>query len=284
VASPKKKNLSRFLGLHGDKQQQPLPETPPQSGLVKTSLSSSTPMVLESCDNDDIYHSVSETRWQSNDGLLTPGSVGGMSPFCRSPEASPTHDEKPAKTTADKGVMTSDLDDAMSAAFYGGCAYSPWQCPCQSQRPAFYGTASATSSPFHTAPRGGAAGRGRAASVGRSQMSPLQRGGLGTISRARGVHMAKRLPRSMTLDDLDPQQFVDVHHGHHQLHHQLPFPQQQPAHSRHFWPQQSSQMPLLQSPMCAPPMMRMSRRESLGYDPCLSACQFGMSHHHSGKD
>ena len=80
--SPRKKNLSKFLGLGAEKQQQPLPETPTSNqyqnggGLVKNSLSSSTPMVLESCDNDDIYHSVSESRWQSNDGLLTPGEKG----------------------------------------------------------------------------------------------------------------------------------------------------------------------------------------------------------------
>ena len=89
---PKKfyKTCLRFLGLNNQKQQQPLPETPNHngSGLVKSSLSSSTPMVLESCDNDDIYHSVSETRWQSNDGLLTPGSMGALSPFGGSPGVS----------------------------------------------------------------------------------------------------------------------------------------------------------------------------------------------------
>jgi hypothetical protein len=92
TCSPKKfyKIYLRFLGLNNQKQQQPLPETPNHngSGLVKSSLSSSTPMVLESCDNDDIYHSVSETRWQSNDGLLTPGSMGALSPFGGSPGVS----------------------------------------------------------------------------------------------------------------------------------------------------------------------------------------------------
>ena len=281
-SSPRKKNLSKFLGLGNEKQQQPLPETPNQIGssLVKNSLSSSTPMVLESCENEDIYHSVSESRWQSNDGLLTPGSIGGMSPFCRSPEASPRHHEKSAKMTADKGVMTSDLDDPVGPYFN---MFNPWSCPCQ--RPTgYYGTTSATSSPFHTGPRGGGvSGRGRAASVGRSQMSPLQRGGLGTISRARGVQMMKKLPRSMTLDDLDPQQFGDVHHNHH---HHLPHhhhQQQQQQQRLHY----CQQPPQIQSPLCGPPsIMRVSRRESLGYDPCLTSCQFNaglISHQHSGQ-
>ena len=281
--SPKKKNLSKFLGLGNDKQQQPLPETPgkPGSSLVKNSLSSSTPMVLESCDNnDDIYHSVSENhRWQSNDGLLTPGSIGALSPFTRSPVASPTRGEKPtAKMTADKGVMTTDLDETM-APYLNRYMFNPCSCPCQ--RPTgYYGTASATSSPFHTGPRGGANSRGRAASVGRPQMSPLQRGGLGTITRARGVPMVKKLPRSMTLDDLDPQQYIDGgHHGLH-LHHQQH--QQQRVHHCH---QPQPQLPhQLNSPMYAPQsILRMSRRESLGYEPCHAMYQYSSAHSQTGK-
>jgi len=273
--SPRKKNLTKFLGLGNEKQQQPLPDTPTAhsnsngSSLVKNSLSSSTPMVLESCDTDDIYHSVSESsRWQSNDGLLTPGSIGGMSPFCRSPEASPV---KSVKMTADKGVMTSDLEDPLGP-YYNGYMFNPWNCPCQ-RATAYYGTASATSSPFHTGPRGGA-GRGRAASVGRAQMSPLQRGGLGTISRARGVQMVKKLPRSMTLDDLDPEQYSDMHHNH--QHHMQQQQQQQLQQQQRL---HYCQPP--QSPMCGPPILRISRRESLGYDPCHSPCQ--LAHQHPGK-
>jgi len=194
--SPRRKNLTKFLGLVNGKQQQPLPETPTSgpdpvasNGLTKNALSSSTPMVLESCDSDGIYHSVSEARWQSNEGLLTPGSVGGgMSPYCRSPEKLP--EEKTGKImTADKGVMTC-FDDPQQS-FYGNHFVNPMM-PCQCQHPVRNcGTVSATNSPFHTGPRAAAAGlgssgRGRAASAGRSQLSSLQRGpGLSSANRMR---------------------------------------------------------------------------------------------------
>lgn len=197
--------MTKFLGLVNGKQQQPLPETPSSSvdpgscksggGLTKSSLSSSTPMVLESCENEDIYHSVSEARWQSNEGLLTPGSVGGgMSPFCRSPEktshpSGPTSLNTSKIMTADKGVMTCFEDSQQN--FYGNHFINPMPCNCQQPpRGLNYGTVSATSSPFHTGPRAaglGGSGRGRAASAGRSQVSSLQRGtGMGAVNRMRG--------------------------------------------------------------------------------------------------
>ena len=197
-----------------------------------------------------------------------------MSPFCRSPAASPAHQPKAiSKSTADKGVMTSDLENPLGP-YYNGYMFNPWSCPCQRATTAYYGTASATSSPFHTGPRGGG-GRGRAASVGRNQMASLQRGGhVGTINRTRAV--MKKLPRSVTLDDLDPQQYGDMQHQHT---HYMQQPQQQRLHYCPSTQQQQQQH--LQSPLCGPPSLRISRRESLGFDPCHSPCQ--LAHQAPGK-
>ncbi len=205
--------------------------------------------------------------------------MGGMSPFCRSPAASPAHQPKTSsKSTADKGVMTSDLDNSLGPYNYNGYMFNPWSCPCQRATTAYYGTASATSSPFHTGPRGGS-GRGRAASVGRNQMASLQRGGVGTINRSRGVSVMKKLPRSMTLDDLDPQQYGDTHHHSHYMQQQQHHHQQQQR--LHYCPSPQRQQQLLPSPLCGPPSLRISRRESLGFDACHSPCQ--ASHQTQGK-
>jgi len=84
--------------------QAPLLPPPPPSGILKKSaLSTSTPMDLEaatcvevnhySCDEDAsvTYASVQRRqRWQSNDGLATPGSLqGGMTPTSFTPLGSP---------------------------------------------------------------------------------------------------------------------------------------------------------------------------------------------------
>ena len=94
--SPRKKTLARFLGNDGKASPSypSLPPPPPNGILKKSSLSNSTPMDLESFQDDqsndrdleeshdeeeDVYQDVCrrKSRWQSNDGLATPGSLGG---------------------------------------------------------------------------------------------------------------------------------------------------------------------------------------------------------------
>lgn len=101
--SPRRKNLVKFLGLPPQPNPPRFPLPPPPSGILKKSnLSSSTPMDLENYSSDvgdDIYgmatcqvtNAATAQRWQSNDGLATPGSLqGGCSPFVLTPSGSPS--------------------------------------------------------------------------------------------------------------------------------------------------------------------------------------------------
>ena len=120
--SPRRKNLSKFLGLPMPAEtpdpnytltQQvgttPLPP-PPLSGILKkTGLSNSTPLDLDQAEseancvagqnpssnqgthsNNGTLNHPNSVRWQSNDGLATPGSLqGGVTPTFLTPSGSP---------------------------------------------------------------------------------------------------------------------------------------------------------------------------------------------------
>ncbi|TRY71121.1 hypothetical protein TCAL_15039 [Tigriopus californicus] len=111
--SPRRKNLAKFLGLGNFTPSSPttpapmglplgsparvctqghqgLPPPPTNGILKKSTLSNSTPMDLE-CGNDELTcTSSSSMRWQSNDGLATPGSLqGGCTPSFLTPMGSP---------------------------------------------------------------------------------------------------------------------------------------------------------------------------------------------------
>lgn len=114
--SPRRKNLAKFLGLGNFTPSSPttpgpmglplgsparassqerqghqgLPPPPSNGILKKSALSNSTPMDLECGDDELTCTSSSSMRWQSNDGLATPGSLqGGCTPSFLTPMGSP---------------------------------------------------------------------------------------------------------------------------------------------------------------------------------------------------
>ena len=102
--SPRRRSLAKFLGLQSSSNStspkhhpQPLPPPPPVGILKKSALSNSTPMDLENLEDRECNSNlVSDTRWQSNDGLATPGSLqGGCTPSFLTPTASPSIRLKP---------------------------------------------------------------------------------------------------------------------------------------------------------------------------------------------
>ena len=168
TSSPSKRALKLF-GL--GKQQQGL--------LLKTqsSLSTSTPLDLEAKPEDGVASVVPEASnmkrdrsWQSNEGLSTSGSGGlptpmdPMSPAIK--RIMPTHGLVLRVASQDEYASTNSN--------------------------------SASNSPFHAS-----LGRGMSANKAYNTSS-LQRGGLGTITKTRGAHYPRKLPRSATLDDLEP--------------------------------------------------------------------------------
>ena len=168
TSSPSKRALKLFgLGKH-------------QQGLLlktQSSLSTSTPLDLEAKPEEMASNIITEASdlkrdrsWQSNEGLSTSGSGGlptpmdPMSPAIK--RIMPTH-----------GLVlrVASQDEYASA-----------------------NSNSASNSPFH-------ASLGRGISANKAyNTSSLQRGGLGTITKTRGATHPRKLPRSATLDDLEP--------------------------------------------------------------------------------
>ena len=136
-----------------------------KNGLLKTQSSLSTSTPLD-LEAKPETELKRDRSWQSNEGLTTSGSGGLPTPM---EPMSPAI--KRIMPTHGLVLRVASQDDHNNSA-------------------------SASNSPFH-------------ASLGRGTSRPyntssLQRGGLGTISKTRGSHYPRKLPRSATLDDLEP--------------------------------------------------------------------------------
>ena len=174
--SPRKRHLARFLGYvtKSDKPAPPLLQA--QSNLSKS-------MDLDS-KKDPTEEPEIERNWQSNEGLNTASGSGGL----------PTPMEP--MSPAIKKIMAPS----------NGLILRVSHRSSSDERQVLPSATSASNSPYHAS-----LGRGKPLHSGvQYHTSSLQRGGLGTITKSSGYPPVKKMmPRSATLDDLEPPSYYE---------------------------------------------------------------------------